>query len=115
MLQALISEKGWTERELARRSGVHPSSIQDYIDGITLPNKENRERLASVLNMSIDELDTELEMVVAKPKRTVDELCRDIRLLSAEDFAIVMEVVFERVRREFKHWLETRPARNRSR
>jgi transcriptional regulator with XRE-family HTH domain len=100
ILRSLILKNEWTERELARRSGIHPSSIQDYMDGITLPTKENREKLATVLGVGVDELDAQLGLSVAKPKRSTDELCRDIRLLTSQDFTIVAQVVLDRLMAE---------------
>lgn len=70
------------------------------MDGITLPTKENREKLATVLGIGVDELDAQLGLSVAKPKRATDELCRDIRLLKPKDFTIVAQVVLDRIMAE---------------
>jgi transcriptional regulator with XRE-family HTH domain len=97
MLRDLIHKEGWSVLEAARRAGIHPSSMRDYVGGITFPTKENRELLAPLLGISIQELNTALGLAEAIPKRPVDDLCRDIRLLSPEEFTIVAEVVFNRI------------------
>ncbi len=103
LLIELIHERGWTERELARRAEISSTSIQNYMDGITLPNKENRERLAAQMGMSVDQLDIQIGVISsASPTQGVDAICRDIELLSRQDFEVVFERVFKRALRELK-------------
>lgn len=113
ILREFLEDKGWADRELARRSGVHPSSISDYLQGITLAGKENREKLAEAMGLVPDELDAKLGIAVAKPKRKVEELCRDIRLLDDEEFAEVAEVVYERSLRKLREGKKRDRRRNR--
>jgi hypothetical protein len=88
-------------RELGRRAGLGATSIQNYADGITLPNRENREVLAALMGLSLDELDIQIGLIDSiRPDRTVAEICRDIRLLSRDEFAIVLQAVAERAVKE---------------
>lgn len=97
ILLKFIDQKGWTTRELGRRAGVDTTSIQNYVDGITLPNAENRERLAAIMSKSRDELELEIGLIAeVRSNRSIQAMCRDARLLNAEDFAMLAQVVFER-------------------
>jgi transcriptional regulator with XRE-family HTH domain len=100
MLRDLIHDRGWSVLEAARRSQIHPSSMRDYVNGITFPTKENRELLAPLLGISLEEFNALFELADVAPARPVDELCREVRLLSREDFTILTEVVFSRIMAE---------------
>lgn len=48
--------KGWTQAELARRSGIARDSISNYVRGNTLPTHESLLRLAEALDMNPTDL-----------------------------------------------------------
>jgi len=52
----LRSERGWTQRELARRAGLRPARLSTLESGTKRPNLEELARLAEVLDSSMDEL-----------------------------------------------------------
>lgn len=107
IVRSFIDERGWSEREFARRSGLPPSTIQGYSDGLTFPAKENRERLATAMGLSLEELDAKVGRAPLPTSRPVEEVCRDIRLLNAQDFAIVARVVLDRIMAELQR--ESKP------
>jgi transcriptional regulator with XRE-family HTH domain len=113
ILRTFLKSKGWSARDLTRSSDVDPSSISAYLQGITFPEKENREKLAKAMQISSDELDAQLGLTVAKPKSKVDEICRDIRLLNDDEFAQVADTVFERISRKLREG--KKPGRKRTR
>lgn len=102
MLRDLIEERGWSGLEAASQAGIHPSSMRDYVNGITFPTQENRELLAPILGITIEEFNAIFGLAKLPPKRPVDAVCRDIRLLSSEEFEIVAKVVFDRALTEMK-------------
>jgi transcriptional regulator with XRE-family HTH domain len=56
-IKRLRTKKGWSQRELATRSGlVHPAAIGHYERGRRTPGLANLERLAKALKVSVTEL-----------------------------------------------------------
>lgn len=55
-IRELRSERGMTQKELARRLGVSPSTVGMYEQGRRSPDHTVLTRLASVLDCSTDEL-----------------------------------------------------------
>jgi transcriptional regulator with XRE-family HTH domain len=51
-LLALIEKRGWTQRELARRTGLTPSAICQICLGDTEPSLDTIRKLARVLSVS---------------------------------------------------------------
>lgn len=47
---------GWTQRELADKSGFHVSAISHYETGQRKPCLRNARRIAEALNVTIDDL-----------------------------------------------------------
>ena len=54
--QAMI-EKGVTQSELSKLSGIGKPSISGYVNGNVVPGKKHREKLAAVLGVTVDFLD----------------------------------------------------------
>jgi len=52
----LCKKNGITQAELARRIGVTPQSITDYVSLRNLPNVERAKNIASYLHCDIEEL-----------------------------------------------------------
>lgn len=48
-----LREEGITQVELARRVGVPPSSVSEWIKGTSFPRHENLERLALAFDMDL--------------------------------------------------------------
>jgi transcriptional regulator with XRE-family HTH domain len=69
-LQAVVEEKGWSQKVLAQRSGLHPVQISRLLRGErTRVEAETIRRLAKALEVSADYLlgldDPEVELVAA--------------------------------------------------
>lgn len=50
-------QHGWTQKELAIKSGIPKSTLSDYINNKTLINPGNVEKLATVFNVSKSDID----------------------------------------------------------
>jgi transcriptional regulator with XRE-family HTH domain len=54
-VEALRREKGWTQRELAEKAGLHPTIVSRVECGLA-PGPTARSKLASAFDLSPDEL-----------------------------------------------------------
>ena len=48
-LRVLILERGWNQSELARKSGMRPSNVSNYLRGSNVPNPRQLAKLAEAL------------------------------------------------------------------
>ena len=55
-MKRLRTERGITQKELARRLGVSPSTVGMYEQGRRIPDSRTLKRIASALDCSADEL-----------------------------------------------------------
>lgn len=55
-LYNLILAKGWSQSELARRSGLQRDRISTYVRGQTLPTPQNAAAIAQALGITTEEL-----------------------------------------------------------
>lgn len=55
-LRVLRESRGWSQRELARRSGVGDAQISRYESGLADPTATSLKALAETLNVSLDYL-----------------------------------------------------------
>jgi transcriptional regulator with XRE-family HTH domain len=55
-LYRMILEKGWTQSELARRSGVQRESVSNYVNANTMPDLPNVKKLAGALGVKPEDL-----------------------------------------------------------
>jgi transcriptional regulator with XRE-family HTH domain len=55
-LKALILEKGWNQSELARRAGMRPSNVSNYLRGTNVPNPTQLAKLAAALGTTAGDL-----------------------------------------------------------
>lgn len=91
-LVRLRTEKGWSQNDLARRSGISDSSIGKYENNIALPNLQNASALADSLGVSLDYL-CEGDKAIYIPIRNLTqeqmeillELCKEFHLPNAGD------------------------------
>lgn len=51
-LQSLLTQKGWTQAEFARKVGIGRDSISTYIRGKVVPNRATLEKMAKILQLS---------------------------------------------------------------
>lgn len=66
-LQLALSNTNMNQQELANKSGVGKSSISQYKNGSHVPNRDNAEKLASVLNVEkLWLMGFDVEMEIAK-------------------------------------------------
>lgn len=54
-LKQLKDEKGWSEREVANRSGITYSTVHSYFLGRNVPSAPNLAKLAKAFGIGIDE------------------------------------------------------------
>lgn len=54
-LERILEQKHITQFELSERTGIQPSLISNYINGIKMPNFYNADKIAKALNCSLDE------------------------------------------------------------
>lgn len=55
-IEAVRTQIGWSQDDLAERSGVSLRTISNYVNGATKPGIEEVARIAVALGVSIDEL-----------------------------------------------------------
>jgi transcriptional regulator with XRE-family HTH domain len=55
-LYRMILEKGWTQSELARRSGVQRESVSNYVNANTMPDVPNVKKMATALGVKPEDL-----------------------------------------------------------
>lgn len=55
-LRKIRQSRNMTQRELARETGIKPTTLNNYETGKRFPHEENLVNLASALNCTIDEL-----------------------------------------------------------
>lgn len=55
-LYSLMSSRGWSQSETARRSGLRRAAVSTYVNGRSFPEPASLEKLARAFNMSSGEL-----------------------------------------------------------
>lgn len=55
-LQRAIAKKAWRQSDLARHSGVGKDSISNYVQGRTVPTRDNIDRMALALGVAPNDL-----------------------------------------------------------
>lgn len=94
LLRDYIEEKGWSVSDAAVRAGIHPSSMRDYVAGITLPMKESRESVAAFLGIPLRDLNAHIGEAPPREERPVEDLCADIRQVTdPNDLALLLETI----------------------
>ena len=78
-LLAALAQRGWTQRVLARKVGVTPQSVTNWLKGADFPRPDKLLKLATVLGLSFDQLveqSTDVPIVAFRKKagtKTTDE------------------------------------------
>lgn len=55
-LKRVLEEEGRKASWLARQVGVHPGSLQRWLDGTSVPTEENQRKVADALGRTVEEL-----------------------------------------------------------
>ena len=83
-LKEIRERRGWSQAELAQKSGLQPTAISHFETGGRSPSFDNLRRLADALNVSTDYLiGRSNEPAMAGPQ--TDSLFRDLDKLSDDD------------------------------
>ena len=67
--KALRTNTDMTQKELAKKIGVPPSSINKWIKGERVPRKDNMEKLAQALGVRVDYLRAEAEKALEEMEK----------------------------------------------
>lgn len=102
LLTNYLRQEGLSGRELAKRLKVSSTSGLAYLDGVSMPQEGIRRRIADLLGLSFEELEHELFGITIAPEKTVDQVCREIRLMPKSDFLKVYRVVHDRALAELQ-------------
>lgn len=103
LLLELSEVKGLSGRELAKLADVSSTSIQAYMTAMAFPGKENREKIArGIFGISLEELDANIEQRPVQRQSKVDDVCREIRLMSNTEFLEVFQEVSRQVPQRFQ-------------
>jgi DNA-binding Xre family transcriptional regulator len=79
---ALAEEKGWNDSEFANRIGISPQTFHNWTERGNIP-AINHERVADVLNCSVDRLlnrDHKLRLTSSFTQRMYDRLAKDEKI-----------------------------------
>ncbi len=96
LLIDFAEKEGLSGHQLSRRIGVSQPSTRAYLDGVTYPSEETRRKIAKAMGLTFEEFQSKIDDTVVQRERTTEEVCREIRIMSDEDFVEVAGVVFER-------------------
>lgn len=96
ILREYMRRENLSGRKLAQRLELSQPTVLAYLDGVTFPSEETRQRIATVLQMTLTELDAQLNASVVEPQFTLDLVKQEIRAMSPDDFSEIMRVVFDR-------------------
>lgn len=105
-LRALIEERGITQKELARKLNIAPSTLGSYVQNVREPDFETLKTIAGYFDVSTDYL---LDFYSGKVSdHQENELLRIFRSLSADQKEICIEQcrVFVRLNNKEKARLE---------
>lgn len=96
LLIDFAEREGLSGHQLAKRIGVSQPSARAYLDGVTYPSEESRRKIAKGMGLTFEEFQSKIDGTPVQRQRSTDEVCKEIRIMSDEDFAEVAAVVFER-------------------
>lgn len=89
-------------RAFAKKLGLNPTSLMSYLEEMTYPSAETRQRIARGIGMTPQELEAYLNDIPIKPINLLEQTIQDIRAMRREEFLVVAEVVFRRLLDESK-------------
>lgn len=55
-LRQLMTDKGWSQSELARQSDLQPDAVSTYVRGLKFPSPANLAKLAGAFGIASDEV-----------------------------------------------------------
>lgn len=88
-LEKILDKKWMTQRELANKLNIPPSTLNGYIKGYREPNIQFIRKIVAVLNISADELlDTEFKL-----KKKEKKLIRAFRMLNKKQRKNILEKI----------------------
>lgn len=90
-LRVILAERGWTQRRLAKETGIDKSEISRYCKGLTHPKLENLRKLADAFGLAVVALEPSLDVSGLPPPPT--EPGELIRPLSGANVAIERKVL----------------------
>jgi transcriptional regulator with XRE-family HTH domain len=102
LLRDFRLKQNLSQRKLAARIGINPTSLTSYADGTSYPTPETRAKIAAAIGKTTPELEAYLNDVPVKPLAAMDQIKQDIRALSRAEFYEVAEVVAARMLEEMK-------------
>lgn len=97
LLREYRAQHNLTGRALAKRLGLNPTSLLNYVDQTAYPSTTTREKIAQVVGMTPLELEAYLNNFQVKPLRPVEQIKQDIRALGRDDFLEIAPVVLHRL------------------
>lgn len=97
LLRGYRTNNELSQRALARRLGINPTSLMAYLDATAYPLPDTRERIAKALGMTPGELEAYLNDVPMQPLNSLEQVKQDVRAMNPEDFLEIVEVVFRRL------------------
>lgn len=86
-----------TGRSFAKKLGLNPTSLLSYLDEVSYPSAETRQKIARAIGMTPPELEAYLNDIQIKPLQSVEQIKQDVRAMSQEEFLQVAEVVLQRL------------------
>jgi transcriptional regulator with XRE-family HTH domain len=108
-LSQVMRDNGWSASELSRRSGINTTSMNSYVAAMSFPTKESREKIAhGIFEISLEELDAEIENRPVQRQSNAEDVCREIRLMDDNEFLAIHSEVSKQVVMRFRR-LQNQP------
>lgn len=84
-------------RAFARKIEINYGSLNAYLFGDSFPETRNLEKIATAKGWSREELEAYLENRPLKPRSPVEDVLRDVRVMSPQDATKVAEAALHRI------------------
>ncbi|MCR5318791.1 MAG: helix-turn-helix domain-containing protein [Treponema sp.] len=90
-----LEYQGMQVKELSQKTGISVNTLNKYRPGSTVsPTLENAQKIAKILNVSIDYLATgKLDEEINSENSDLQKLIKDLKMFSKNDFETVRLVV----------------------
>ncbi len=90
-----LEYQGMQVKELSQKTGISVNTLNKYRPGSTVsPTLENAQKIAEILNVSIDYLATgKVDGEINSENSDMQKLIKDLKVLSKSDFETVKAVV----------------------
>lgn len=106
LLIEYCAKQNLSGNRLAKVLQVSQTSAQAYLDGVTFPGEDARQRIAELLGMTFEELKARLDNQPIATELSVEDICQEIRALNLENFLQVYRMVSERASVELSECLK---------